>query len=473
MNRKRQTAKYVAADYFAALFSWVIFFLFRKFNIDNNYFEDINHVFDDSNMYFGMLFIPLFWLLLYYAQGTYKDVYRKSRLKELSKTLWISVVGIIIIFLSLLLDDHVGTYQKYYFSFFFLLCTHFTLTYIPRLWITSITVHRIHKHIIGFPTLIIGNQKQVTDIYNQLWQQEIYSGNLFIGYISTAKDDSAASESCPVPYLGDISRLEDLVKTHKVEELIIASGNDDKNELYEIISLVGNVSNLQIKVPADRRDILLGRVKMTTIFHTPLILISNELMPQWQMIIKRFADIFISLLAMIVLIPVYLITIIIVWSTSKGPVFYKQERIGYKGKPFYMHKFRSMYVDAEQGTPMLSGDKDKRITPFGRFMRKVRLDEIPQFYNVFCGTMSLVGPRPERQYFIEQIVKQAPEYRLLHNIKPGITSWGQVKFGYAQNVDEMVERLKYDLLYLENMSLITDIKILLYTIIIVFQGRGK
>jgi lipopolysaccharide/colanic/teichoic acid biosynthesis glycosyltransferase len=133
-----------------------------------------------------------------------------------------------------------------------------------------------------------------------------------------------------------------------------------------------------------------------------------------------------------------------------------------------------MYIDAEKHGPQLSsGDKDKRITPFGRFMRKVRLDEIPQFYNVLKGTMSLVGYRPERQFFIDQIVKQAPEYKLLHRVKPGITSWGQVKFGYADNVDQMVERLKYDLLYLENISLATDIKILLYTFIIIFQGRGK
>ena len=138
-----------------------------------------------------------------------------------------------------------------------------------------------------------------------------------------------------------------------------------------------------------------------------------------------------------------------------------------------MHKFRSMYVDAEQAGPALSKDNDPRITPFGHFMRKVRLDEIPQFYNVLRGTMSLVGPRPERQFYIDQIVKRAPEYLLLQRVKPGITSWGQVRYGYASNVDEMVERLRYDLLYLDNMSLTTDLKILLYTVIIIFQGRGK
>ena len=200
---------------------------------------------------------------------------------------------------------------------------------------------------------------------------------------------------------------------------------------------------------------------------------SNEVLTNWQKVIKRAMDIVFSIIAMTILIPVYIITGAIVYFTSKGPIFYKQERIGYKGKPFYMHKFRSMYMNAENGTPMLSSDNDSRITRFGRFMRKVRLDEIPQFYNVLIGTMSLVGPRPERRYFIEQIVERAPEYKLLLKVKPGITSWGQVKYGYAENVDEMIERLQYDLIYIENLSVATDIKILLYTFIIIFQGRGK
>ena len=196
-------------------------------------------------------------------------------------------------------------------------------------------------------------------------------------------------------------------------------------------------------------------------------------MPEWQYSLKRIFDIVISLVAMILLSPVYVVTAIIVKATSPGPVFYAQERIGHLGRPFKMHKFRSMYVDAEQAGPALSKDNDPRITPFGRFMRKVRLDEIPQFYNVLRGTMSLVGPRPERQCYIDQIVKRAPEYLLLQRVKPGITSWGQVRYGYASNVDEMVERLRYDLLYLDNMSLTTDLKILLYTVIIIIQGRGK
>ena len=184
-------------------------------------------------------------------------------------------------------------------------------------------------------------------------------------------------------------------------------------------------------------------------------------------------DIVVSLIAMILLIPLYLFTTIGVMMSSRGSVLYSQERIGLHGRPFKMHKFRSMISDAEKAGPQLSKEDDPRITPFGKFIRKVRLDEIPQFYTVLKGDMSLVGPRPERQFYIDQIVKRAPHYRLLLKVKPGITSWGQVKFGYASNVDEMIERLKYDILYIENMSLAMDLKIMIYTILIVLQGRGK
>jgi lipopolysaccharide/colanic/teichoic acid biosynthesis glycosyltransferase len=188
---------------------------------------------------------------------------------------------------------------------------------------------------------------------------------------------------------------------------------------------------------------------------------------------KRFFDILLSLIAIVILTPVYIFCYLGVLFSSKGPVIYKQERIGINGKPFTIPKFRSMRIGAENGTPMLSSKDDNRVTPFGKFLRKVRLDEIPQFFSVLKGDMSLVGPRPERQYYIDQIAQRAPHYRLLLKVKPGITSWGQVKYGYAESVDQMIERLKFDILYLENMSLAMDFKIIAYTLLTVIKGSGQ
>jgi exopolysaccharide biosynthesis polyprenyl glycosylphosphotransferase len=196
-------------------------------------------------------------------------------------------------------------------------------------------------------------------------------------------------------------------------------------------------------------------------------------MPAWQQSIKRIMDILLSMMVLVVFFPLYLFTAIGVKLSSPGPVFYSHERIGWHGRPFRIYKFRSMRTDAEKAGPQLSSKDDPRMTAFGRWMRKIRLDEIPQFWNVLIGDMSIVGPRPERQYFIDQIMEQAPHYRHLHKVRPGITSWGQVKFGYAENVEQMVERLKYDLIYIENMSLAVDFKIMFYTVLIIVRHKGK
>jgi len=220
-------------------------------------------------------------------------------------------------------------------------------------------------------------------------------------------------------------------------------------------------------------DIITGSVKMNHLFGIPLIQIKTDLMPTWQMNLKRFIDVVVSLFFLIVLSPLYLITAIIVKSGSAGPILFRQDRIGMQGKAFKIIKFRSMYLDAESKGPQLAKENDQRVTNFGKFMRRTRLDEIPQFYNVLLGEMSLVGPRPERQFYIDQIMAHAPHYKHLQKVRPGITSWGQVKYGYAENVEQMLARLKYDIIYIENMSIAVDFKILFFTIATVLQGRGK
>ena len=472
---KKQRTKYIIADALSAMLAWGLLFLFRKLALEHTGFSDVADVFIDNNFWLGLILVPAGWLALYTIQGAYRNVLRRARLTELLDTLLASLIGVVAIFFLLLVDDHISTYRYYYITFIFLFVVHFTLTYIPRLIITSHTVRAVHTRRLGFPTIMIGSGPRALQTYNDLENQEIYSGNLFIGYIDLNTETTTTSSDLNniMPHLGSLDDLRSIANEQHIEEAIIALEPDQRDMLQKILLAVNSCGDVIIKITPDARDISVGAIHQHSIFHAPFIVLNNRLMPEWQYSLKRIFDVIISLVAMILLSPVYIITAIIVKATSPGPVFYAQERIGHLGRPFKMHKFRAMYVDAEQAGPALSKDNDPRITPFGHFMRKVRLDEIPQFYNVLRGTMSLVGPRPERQFYIDQIVKRAPEYLLLQRVKPGITSWGQVRYGYASNVDEMVERIRYDLLYLDNMSLTTDLKILLYTVIIIFQGRGK
>lgn len=464
MNKTFFRNSLVLVDWLSAIVSWAAFYYFRKTFIEGQEF-DYNPTF-----YSGIAIVPLVWLMIYTVQGTYHDVRRIYRLRLVSLTFIGSFLGTILLFFALLLDDEINGYETYYQSLMLLFGIHFCSTLLFRWPVINRIVKRIHSNQDGFKTLLIGGSEKAVSIYKEIMQLPRGIGNNFVGFVNLNGIDTLLENE--IAYLGHVNELEKILEEQAIEEVIIALESTEHERLRSIISRIDN-SSVKIKIISDMYDILSGSVKMTNIYGALLTEINTDPMPVWQQILKRIFDIVLSTCAILVLIPVYVGLAIMVKATSKGPIFFGQERVGINGRTFKIWKFRTMYIDAEKNGPQLSSKEDPRITSTGKIMRKTRLDEFPQFFNVLKGDMSLVGPRPERQFYIDQIKKMEPQYAQLTKVRPGITSWGQVKFGYAENVDQMLQRMKYDLLYIKNRTLALDFKIMLYTVLIILKGAGK
>lgn len=467
ISKKAVRVGYILSDVLAAVLAWLLFFWYRSRVVADlqpgRFFS----------LFYSSMAIAIFWLLIFGFWGFYKDYFRKSRIKELFHLASAVFFGVVVIFVILIWDDDGSEgYQRYYKTTAIYFGFHLVITGFIKTWYLTMVKKLIQTGVVNFPTLIVGSGPVAWEIFQDITSNSKHLGLSFKGFVHLGDDTARMGEKTMLPNLGHYAQMEHLIEKHAIEQVILAIEATDHQHLEEILNITEG-KNLIISILPDIYQILLGLVRVQHVFGTPLIEIRQDLMPVWQEVIKRGMDIVISLMVLILGSPFLLTVALITKLTSKGPVLFFQERIGKNGVPFKIIKFRSMYTDAEKAGPALSSTHDPRITPWGRFMRRTRIDEFPQFFNVLVGEMSLVGPRPERQFFIDQIMKVAPHYRHLNRVRPGITSLGQVKYGYAENVDQMVRRLKFDIIYIENMSLGMDFRILIYTVLTVLGAKGK
>lgn len=469
ISSKVQRIKYVASDYITANIAMLFFDIVRYYILQQwNYgYSNLLNFITASNLLWEQAVIPPVLLVIYYYSGYYNLPFQKSRLQELFTTVVSCILYSLLIYFALLTNDQVQLRSTNYELIISLFLIFFAFTYLGRLLITSHCIRQLKKKNWSFNTLIIGNSIKAHQMAKTLNDKKASMGFNVVGFVEIPGENNVVSSAQSYK----IDEIERICAQNKIETIIIAPENEQESVtlslLYRLFPL-----NIPIKISPDTLSLLTSPIRLQNIYEEPLIDITTADISEATKNIKRLLDIILSLTALIILLIPMLIVGLIIRMDSKGSILYSQERIGYRQKPFFIRKFRTMKIDAENNGPQLSSENDSRITRVGRVLRKYRIDELPQFWNVLIGEMSIVGPRPERAFFIRQIVKKAPYYTLIHQVRPGITSWGMVKYGYAQNVDEMILRLRYDLIYLTNISILVDLKIIIYTIKTVFTGRG-
>ena len=426
-KRKKQQLIYLAVDLLSSIFIWVAFLIFRWLVYEGRIWSVDTVLIPMFDFYRPLVLYPIVCLTVYYLSGYYLRPLHKPYMRELLRTLVSAIFISLLAFFCIVIDDAVANYQQYFNSLLALFIIQLVGSYLPRLVVTYLT----------------------------------------------RKIDGSKVRSYTIKGMADVEAFEQSHQQEPYDEVILDLQTDSKEK--DIYSLINRLypAHVEIAVVPSLYDMLTGAAMIGEVEDQPLIRITEHKMSDAELCIKRAFDIVMSLGAIVVLLPVYLVVGLLVRCSSSGPILYKQERIGLHGVPFNIIKFRTMHEDAEGGTPQLSQDDDPRVTPVGRVLRKFRLDELPQFWNILRGDMSIVGPRPERRYFIDQIEKEAPYYCLIYKIRPGLTSWGPIKVGYTDTIEKMVKRLNYDIVYIENMSIGLDIKIMFHTVSVILNGKGK
>jgi exopolysaccharide biosynthesis polyprenyl glycosylphosphotransferase len=458
-------------DCIALLGSWYLFYFIR--------FE-MGIIPSQSSQGPAELFIPalvisIYWVIVFLFFGMYKKLYLTSRFDEILRVGKVTILGTLVLFFVLFIDNlgwnseninYAKSYTLTYWLIVFISVAFF------RVLVLTFEIIQIKKGKGLHRAVIIGTGETAKNIRENLDRNKT-SGMNVVGFVTETDTRSISKKIDGVPVIGSLTNIRNLLIEHQIKDVIVALEHEDTEKLIRILDDI-DIPDVSVKIVPGFIHLISGLNRTNQIFGLPLIEVMPDPMPSWEKFTKRLFDILMSIIILVITSPLILALLVLIKATSKGPAIFSQERIGLYGKPFTIYKFRTMYQDAEaRSGPVMAAKNDPRITPLGLWLRKLRFDEIPQLFNVLKGNMSLIGPRPERSFFVEQFKKEIPLYTRRLRVRPGITGWAQVKWKYDESLEDVKEKTKYDLFYVENMSLRMDFKILINTVFTVIAGKGQ
>jgi exopolysaccharide biosynthesis polyprenyl glycosylphosphotransferase len=464
LKTRTQKILILLSDFVFINIAWFVYYYIR---IETGWFK----VLIMPEMYIPMLVMYFYWLIIFTFFGMYRTWFAASRFDEISTLFKTTFIGIFILFFLIFISDYLeGAESNIRILIFIYWSFLFAFVSIGRLAIRSFQRALLIKGIGRRTAVIVGFNSRGQEVHDQILQHPALG--LDVSAYVAVHSENVGKIYKDVKVVDNYENLLNIVEMTHAAEIIIALEKENHDLLVEIISRVEN-REIGLKIVPDLYEILSGQARTSQLYGIPLIDIMPELMPEWEKKLKRISDVIISLLVLLITLPLNFLVAVAIKLDSRGRILFKQDRIGMNGKEFKIYKFRSMHKDAEKNTgPVWSSKDDPRVTRIGKIIRKLRIDEIPQFFNVLKGEMSLVGPRPERPYFVEMLAEQLPYYKRRLKVRPGITGWAQVKHKYDESIEDVKVKLRYDLFYIENMSIRMDLKILARTVLVVIFGKG-